>query len=103
MTPFGFLSKLYRNLSEDVKKHIAKIYYNVPYLYLESWLQTLSNVRNVCAHYGRLYNKKLTFKPRLFKEEVKKFDNRFTFAAIYIIQRLLTKGEDSLLIYTHLF
>ncbi|WP_375090083.1 Abi family protein [Peribacillus sp. RS7] len=93
VTPFGFLSKLYRNLSEDVKKHIAKIYYNVPYLYLESWLQTLSNVRNVCAHYGRLYNKKLTFKPRLFKEEVKKFDNRFTFAAIYIIQRLLTKDE----------
>lgn len=91
--PFGFLSKLYRNLSEDVKKHIAKIYYNVPYLYLESWLQTLSNVRNVCAHYGRLYNKKLTFKPRLFKEEMKQFDNRFAFAAIYIIQRLLTKDE----------
>lgn len=93
VTPFGFLSKLYRNLSEDVKKHIAKIYYNVPYLYLESWLQTLSNVRNVCAHYGRLYNKKLTFKPRLFKEEMKQFDNGFAFAAIYIIQRLLTKDE----------
>ncbi|MGP7818252.1 Abi family protein [Niallia sp. 01092] len=69
VTSFGFLSKLYRNLNEDVKKHIAKMYYNVPYLYLESWLQTLSNVRNVCAHYGRLYNKLLTFKPRLFTKE----------------------------------
>ena len=95
VTSFGFISKLYRNLSEDVKKHIAKVYYNVPYYYLESWLQSLSNVRNVCAHYGRLYNKKLTFRPRLFKEESKHFDNQLTFAAIYIIQRLLTKTEGN--------
>lgn len=95
VTSFGFISKLYRNLNEDIKKHIAKIYYNVPYYYLESWLQSLSNVRNVCAHYGRLYNKKLTFKPRLFKEESKQFDNQLIFAAIYIIQRLLTRAEGN--------
>lgn len=95
VTSFGFISKLYRNLNEDVKRHIAKIHYNVPYFYLESWLQSLSNVRNVCAHYGRLYNKKLTFKPRLFREELKQFDNQLTFAAIYIIQRLLTKIEGN--------
>nr|WP_281352589.1 Abi family protein [Cytobacillus depressus] len=93
VTSFGFISKLYRNLNENIKKHIAKTYYQIPYLYLESWLQTLSYVRNVCAHYGRLYNKKLTFKPRLFKEERKQFDNQLTFAAIYITQRLLTKTE----------
>lgn len=56
-------------------------------------MQSLSNVRNVCAHYGRLYNKRLTFKPRLFKEERKQIDNQHTFAAIYITQRLLTKTE----------
>ena len=67
----------------------------MPYYYIESWLQTLSNVRNVCAHYGRLYNKKLTFKPRLFKEDSKKFDNQFIFAAITIIERLLTKTEGN--------
>ncbi|MDQ1005227.1 abortive infection bacteriophage resistance protein [Neobacillus niacini] len=95
VTSFGFLSKIYRNLNEDVKKHIAKVYYNIPYYYLESWLQSLSNVRNVCAHYGRVYNKKLTFKPRLFREESKQFDNQLIFAAIYIIQRLLTKTEGN--------
>lgn len=93
VTSFGFLSKFYRNLNEDVKKLIAKQYYKVPYFYLESWLQTLSNVRNVCAHYGRLYNKKLTFKPRLFKEEQKLFDNWYLFSAIFITQRLLSKTE----------
>lgn len=95
ITSFGYLSKLYRNLNEDVKKHIARVYYNVPYFYIESWLQTLSNVRNVCAHYGRLYNKKLTFKPRLFKEDSKQFDNQLIFAAISIIERLLTKIEGN--------
>jgi abortive infection bacteriophage resistance protein len=81
VTSFGVISKLFRNVNEEVKKHLAKTYYHIPYLYLESWLQSLSNVRNVCAHYGRLYNKKLTFKPRLFKEERKQFDNQHTFAA----------------------
>ncbi|MFD0051845.1 Abi family protein [Actinomycetes bacterium NPDC127524] len=98
VTSFGFISKLYRNLVEDVKKHIAKIYYSVPYPYLESWLQTLSHVRNVCAHYGRLYNKKLTFKPRLFKEELKHIDSELIFAGIYVTVRLLTKTEGSRLI-----
>lgn len=64
-----------------------------PYFYLESWLQTLANVRNVCAHYGRLYNKKLKFKPRLFREELTHFDNQQIFAAIYITERLLNKTE----------
>lgn len=95
VTSFGFLSKFYRNLNEDLKRHISKNYYNVPYLYMESWLQTLSNVRNVCAHYGRLYNKHLTFKPRLFKEEAKQFSNRNTYAAIFITERLLNKTEGS--------
>lgn len=93
VTSFGFLSKFYRNLNKELKRHIAKIYYNVPYLYVESWLQTLSNVRNICAHYGRLYNKNLTFKPKLFKEESEKFSNLDCFAAIFIIERLLNNTE----------
>ncbi|MFY3791684.1 Abi family protein [Ureibacillus sp. MALMAid1270] len=92
---FGFISKFYRNLKLDLKRNIAKTYYDVPYIYLESWLQTLSNVRNVCAHYGRIYNKHLTFKPRLFKEDSKYFNNKHIYGAIYIMVRLLTKREGS--------
>lgn len=95
VTSFGYISKFYRNLNEVIKGHIAKTYYNVPYKYLEGWLNTLSNVRNVCAHYGRLYNKPLTFKPRLFKEESKHFSNQYIYAAIYIIERLLDKREGN--------
>ncbi|WP_375709446.1 Abi family protein [Niallia sp. NCCP-28] len=49
-----FPSKFYRNLNKDVKKQIAKTHYNAPYLYLESWLQTLSNIRNI--YYSKIIN-----------------------------------------------
>lgn len=43
---------------------------SLPYLYIESWLQPLSNIPNICAHYGRLYNKHLTFEPRLLGQMI---------------------------------
>lgn len=95
VSSFGFLSKFYKNIDEEVKKNIAKTNYDVPYIYLESWLQTLSSIRNICAHYGRLYNKKLTFKPKLFKDDRKQFVNDRVFAAVYIIERLLTRPDGN--------
>ncbi|MCA1320352.1 Abi family protein [Bacillus tianshenii] len=93
VTSFGLISKLFRNINDDLKKLICKKYYDIPYVYIVSWMQTLANVRNICAHYGRLYNKKLTFKPRMFKEDKKNIDSQKLFAAIHIIQRLLIKSE----------
>jgi abortive infection bacteriophage resistance protein len=93
VTSFGMLSNLYKNLKEEDKKEIAKTYYDVPYTYVESWLRTLSNVRNICAHFGRIYNKNLTFKPMLFRNERKTINNQKIFAAIYVAKRLLTKQD----------
>lgn len=92
---FGSLSKLYRNLNPEIKQAIGNIYNDTPYLYIESWLQTLSNIRNTCAHYGRLYNKRLTFKPKLFTQEKRFIDNERLFSAVYIIVKLLNKTEGS--------
>lgn len=65
---FGMLSKFYKNMKNCDKKKIAQNY-NVPYTYLESWFESISYVRNLCAHYGRLYNARFTKKPRLFKQD----------------------------------
>jgi abortive infection bacteriophage resistance protein len=62
---FGTLSKLFSNMKSEDKSHIAKTNYQAPAIYLESWLKCLSYIRNICAHYGRLYNRPLTSKPRL--------------------------------------
>ena len=65
---FGTLSKFFKNLKNPDKKAIASTY-QVAFPYLESWIESISYVRNICAHYGRLYNTKLTKKPKLYKED----------------------------------
>ena len=62
---FGTLSKFYKNMLNADKKCIAD-YYNVKYTYLESWIESIAYVRNICAHYGRLYNIKLTKTPAIY-------------------------------------
>lgn len=64
---FGTLSKFYKNMLNKDKKAIAKSF-GVGYTYLESWLESISYVRNICAHYGRIYNAKLSKTPILYKE-----------------------------------
>lgn len=64
---FGTLSKFYKNMKNGDKKIVAKLF-GVGYTYLESWLESIAYVRNICAHYGRLYNAKLAKTPILYKE-----------------------------------
>ena len=64
---FGTLSKFYKNMLNKDKKAIAKTF-GVGYTYFESWLESISYVRNICAHYGRIYNAKLSKTPILYKE-----------------------------------
>lgn len=81
---FGTLSKVYKNLQVIDQKAIAKGF-GVSYKYLNSWLRALVEVRNICAHYGRLYNKHLIFPPMLFKDAA--FSNTHVFAVLFILHR----------------
>ena len=63
---FGTLSKFYKNMKNGDKKIVAKSF-GVGYTYLESWLESIVYVRNICAHYGRLYNAKLAKTPYYIK------------------------------------
>lgn len=65
---FGTLSKFYKNMLNVDKKAIADIY-GIGYTYFESWIESISYVRNLCAHYGRLYNAKLTKTPKLYHQD----------------------------------
>lgn len=64
---FGTISKMYKNMKNVDKKEIASVF-GVHYTYLESWIENLAYVRNICAHYGRLYGAKLTKTPKLYKD-----------------------------------
>lgn len=85
---FGTLSKTYKNMKIEDKKAIAKTFH-VEYFYLESWIEHLSYVRNICAHYGRLYSAKLTKTPKLYKEYLKQgVSNNTIFASLLNLKTL---------------
>ncbi len=88
---FGTLSKMYKNMENHDKKEIAKVF-GVKYVYLESWIENLSFVRNICAHYGRLYGSKLTKTPKLYDEYLEKgISNNTIFASILNLKILSEK------------
>lgn len=60
-TSFGALSKLYGNLKTNIKSKdtIAMEFGAVNHTYLPSWLQSISQIRNFCAHHSRLWNRNL--------------------------------------------
>ncbi|MDK6471811.1 Abi family protein [Gardnerella vaginalis] len=89
---FGTLSKMYKNMKNDDKKAIATTF-GVDYVYLESWIENLAYVRNICAHYGRLYGSKLTKTPKLYKEYLKKGVLNNTIFASILNLKVLAENE----------
>ncbi|WFA91176.1 Abi family protein [Bacillus subtilis] len=85
------LSKFYQNMRNEDKKEIAKKFYGVSQAHLSNWLHALTIVRNTCAHYSRVYNKKFSFSIKLFKNV--KINNERLISVIYIIKRLLPETE----------
>ena len=53
---FGMLSKLYSNMIPEDTTYIKNNLCNVNPKLVGSWLQSLTLIRNQCAHYGRIYN-----------------------------------------------
>ena len=76
-------------MHNDDKKAIAQTF-GVGYTYFESWLESISYVRNICAHYGRLYNAKLSKAPMLYKEYTQiKIRNNTIYAILLCMKHLL--------------
>lgn len=93
----GKLSRLYKGLNNDVEKGEIASEFNCASVILTSWLIYLTNVRNVCAHHSRLWNKKITAdRPTIPAREKFKFNGTMTddfnttmYGIISIINRLL--------------
>lgn len=52
---FGMLSYFYADMITQDKKQLAERLYQTTPKNLTSWLRCCTDLRNVCAHYGRLY------------------------------------------------
>lgn len=97
LTSFGSLSKLYGNLNNTVKskKLIAEEFGAVNHTYLPSWLQSIAQIRNYCAHHSRLWNKNLPGSPKMLKSPPNKWlinvptDNSKLYLHICIMKYML--------------
>lgn len=90
---FGTLSKFYKNMKNDDKKVIAQTY-NVGYTYLESWFEHIAFVRNICAHYGRLYNVRLNKTPILYQEySEQNIGNNRVYATLLCLKKLIPNDK----------
>jgi len=67
LTSLGTLSKLYGNLKNTIKAKdtIAEEFGAINHQYLPSWLQSIAQIRNYCAHHSRLWNRNLPGTPKM--------------------------------------
>lgn len=96
---FGTLSRIFENLGDKkVATAIAKRF-GTSWPYLQNWLRHLTQIRNICAHQDRLYNKLFTVNPRLYKEHRSLKANRLfpTFIVLFRLHEALDADRTNLL------
>ncbi|MBT9286580.1 Abi family protein [Bacillus velezensis] len=97
------LSKFFKNMITADKKDLSNNYYGVNHSHLGNWLYCLTNIRNISAHYSRLYNKNFHFSVKLFNEV--KLNSKKLVSVFYILKKMLPPDEwrrflDSFLVLT---
>ncbi len=93
--PLGLLSNLYKNIANKrLQKQIAKSF-GLQAPVLISWLMVLANIRNICCHHGRMWNRELPNIPSELKKPTYKWiddnttDRRRLYYKICMIKYLL--------------
>jgi abortive infection bacteriophage resistance protein len=64
---FGPLSVAVKQLHNREQQMISASYGGTSFRLIQSWIRALCNIRNICAHHSRLWNKPFTNQPALPK------------------------------------
>lgn len=86
---FHTISKYYKNLLSIDKKNISENTFNLSGYYLGQWTQSLSIMRNICAHYGYLFRR--TFSIAIDGGSIfdwNEQENRTLFSILQVTRRL---------------
>lgn len=89
---FGMLSSLFSIMQPNDQKVVANQYSTDPY-HLGSWFLSLVELRNLCAHYNRVYNMPLKQTAKLYREHQQYQCNRL-FPILLVIKRMINKTES---------
>lgn len=102
---FGEISKMYANLQNNLKKKIIIDNYSNKditknWLAVDGWLKSICDMRNICAHNGKLFDWKDSFKNEVSLPNVDKYSDymnqRNSLFSILLVSKLLF--EDKFLI-----
>ena len=86
----GTVSKFYANLAACGAKRGIAAHYGLDTSFVESWLASLSFVRNECAHGGVLYGRELEIQPRAHRL-LPQASNRHAFYQVLLLAWLLER------------
>jgi abortive infection bacteriophage resistance protein len=84
---FGMLSRFYADLRSKDQKRIARTLFRATPKLLASWLRCCTDLRNICAHHGRLYYRSFSAVPGGIANIDKK-DDRRVFSLLLILKKL---------------
>ncbi|GAG86127.1 unnamed protein product, partial [marine sediment metagenome] len=84
---FSTFSKFFNNLKNAEKNDFSRSYYTYDGQTLANWVHHFSVVRNMCAHYGRIYNKNIFPKLKILKEDNKNLKTGKIFDTFFILKK----------------
>jgi abortive infection bacteriophage resistance protein len=91
---FGNIASLFDIMKTEDKKEISILFGTSP-SHLKSWILALVEIRNICAHYNRLYNMPLKQTPFLYRENRKyRNEQNKVFPTVLVIKRMLCANEQ---------
>lgn len=72
----GQLSKIYNGLKQNEDKQLIAQEFGLHHTVFKSWLHTLTYVRNICGHHGRLWNREIAIEPFWLEKPKKNWLNK---------------------------
>lgn len=95
----GTLSKIYQNLKKGPEKQAVADSFGLPEInIMENWMFCFSSLRNICAHHGRLWNRRMsaivklpynTTGTFLNKQEIKNIYSNKLYAVLCAVKYML--------------
>jgi abortive infection bacteriophage resistance protein len=89
---FSTLSHFYADMQTCDQKYIARNFFKTHERTLVSWLRCCTELRNFCAHFGRLYFRNFPSIPSDIPE-LDKSNERSLFAVIMVLRNLYADSE----------
>lgn len=87
MFTFGMLSKFFANMTYQDRENLSNDIYKTNPKFVGSWLRCCTDLRNICAHYGRLYFRTFSAAPSGI-DNLEEKSKRKLFGAILSLKKL---------------